>query len=428
VGKCYQIADARRRKATDQLSEVLMSNGQAIMPVVELVESGQMMLQEFLSIANQLILQAMFEMSVQNLVGVSHRGKRGGDVLRHGHQGGSISLATQKIHVRKPRLRQRKGGEVEVPLYAALRENPELARQVAKSMLHGVSTRSYAEIMPEMAEACGVSKSSISREFVAASAAQLEELQARCLDALDILIVYIDGLIFGGHHAIGAIGVDTQGRKHVLGVVEGATENEVVTVGLLQDLVKRGLDAQRVRLFVIDGSKALRAAITQVFGPQNPVQRCRIHKIHNVLGYLPKDLQKQVKCVMRAAYKLEAKEGMEKLRTHARWLEVEHPGAASSLLEGLNETFTINRLGLPPTLRRCLGTTNIIESSNSGVRQKTKRVTNWKSGDMVLRWAAAAFLETEKNYRRIMGHSQLWILKAALDEIQNEQRPQKIAA
>ncbi len=428
MGKLYQIADARRRKATGQLGAVLGANGQAIMPVVELIESGQLMLQEFLDCLNRMVLEIMMELSVQGMAGSSHQGKRGGEVLRHGHQGGTIRLATQKVHVSKPRLRQRNGGEVEVPLYALLRANPALAQQVAKTMLHGVSTRSYAQIIPEAAEACGVSKSSISREFIAVSTVKLEELQTRRFDELDILIVYIDGLIFGGHMVIGVIGVDTQGHKHVLGVAEGATENEVVVVGLLQNLVERGLDARRVRLFIIDGSKALRAAITQVFGPQNPVQRCRAHKIRNVLGYMPKDLQKQVKCVMRAAYKLEAKEGMEKLRTQVRWLESEYPSAAASLLEGLAETFTINRLQLPPTLCRCLGTTNIIESPHAGVRVKTNRVTNWQSGEMVLRWAASALMATEKNFRRIMGHDHLWILKAALDEIQNEQRPQKVAA
>ena len=428
MGKCYQIADHRRRQAARQLGEVLSANGQAILPVVELIESGQLMIQEFLDIVNRTVLETVLELSVRNMAGVSHQGKRGGEVLRHGRQGGTISLATQKLHVQKPRLRQRHGGEVEVPAYAAMRANPALAQQVAKSMLHGVSTRSYAEIIPEVAQSCGVSKSSISREFIIASAEKLEALQARRFDATDFLIVYIDGLIFGGHHAIGAIGVDTQGRKHVLGVAEGATENEIVAVGLLEDLVSRGLDAGRVRLFVIDGSKALRGAITQVFGPQNPVQRCRAHKIRNVLGYLPKELQKQVKCAMQASYKLEAKEGMEKLRTQARWLENEFPGAAASLMEGLAETFTINRLGLPPTLRKCLGTTNIIESSNAGVREKTGRVTNWQSGDMVLRWAASAMMATEKHFHRIMGHDQLWILKAALDEFQQEQRPQRLAA
>ena len=167
---------------------------------------------------------------------------------------------------------------------------------------------------------------------------------------------------------------------------------------------------------MIDGSKALRKAITQVFGAGHPVQRCRNHKLRNVHGHLPKDQHPQVKAAIHAAWKPDAKDGMQKLEQLARWLESDHPSAAASLREGLQEMFTINRLGLPPRLRKCLGTTNVIDSTHSGVRQKTRRVTNWKNGTMALRWAAASFVETEKSYRRIVGFDQLWMLKAHLDD------------
>ena len=209
--------------------------------------------------------------------------------------------------------------------------------------------------------------------------------------------------------------MDAEGRKHVLGLREGATENAVVVKDLLADLVARGVDPAR-RLFVVDGSKALRTAIDAVCGPQHPVQRCRNHKVENVIGYLPEPLKNQVKTVMKAAYRLPAEEGMARLKQQARWLEPEHPDAARSPLEGLEETFTINRLGLSPKLRRCLATTNLIESPHSGVRPRTRRVTNWQGGGMVVRWAAGAFLATEANFRRIGGYRELWLLKAALDE------------
>jgi transposase-like protein len=169
-------------------------------------------------------------------------------------------------------------------------------------------------------------------------------------------------------------------------------------------------------LFVIDGSKALRKAIDQVFGQHNPVQRCRNHKLQNVIGHLPQDQHDQAKATLRVAWRLDADEGMKKIEQYASWLENEWPSAAGSLREGLEETFTINRLGLPASLRRCLATTNLIGSSHSGVRQRTRRVTNWQSGNMALRWAAAAFAKTEERYRRIMGYQQLWILKAFLDD------------
>jgi transposase-like protein len=229
-------------------------------------------------------------------------------------------------------------------------------------------------------------------------------------------VIYIDGVRFGPHHVIGAIGVDSDGRKHVLGLREVATENAVVVKDLLSDLVARGMAPARRRLFVVDGSKALRAAIVAVFGSQHPVQRCRNHKVENVMGYLPEPLNDQVKTVMKAAYRLPAEEGLKRLKDQARWLQPEYPSAAASLLEGLEETFTINRLGLPLQLRRCLATTNLIESPHSGVRLRTRRVTNWQGGGMVLRWAAGAFIATEANFRRIDGSRDLWALKAARDE------------
>ena len=231
-------------------------------------------------------------------------------------------------------------------------------------LLAGVSTRRYGAVIGEMADTVGVSKSAVSRE---ASERVLAELMERRLDAWDLLVVYLDGIQFGAYHVLAAVGVDTDGTKHVLGVREGASENAEVTRALLEDLVDRGLDPARRRLFVIDGSKALRKAIDQVFGPQ-PVQRWRNHKLRNITGHLPKDQHAQVKSAFRAAMKLEAKQGEQKLEQLARWLERDYPSAAASLREGLSEMFTINRLGLPPRLRKCLSTTNLIDSTHSGVR------------------------------------------------------------
>ena len=192
----------------------------------------------------------------------------------------------------------------------------------------------------------------------------------------------------------------------------------------MESLLERGVRPDRRRLFVIDGSKALRAALEAVFGPQHPVQRCRKHKLDNVAGHLPRELQGQVKTLMRAAYRLSADEGMAQPKQQAQGLEQQYPSAAVSLREGLDETFTSNQLDLPPRLRRCLATTNVIESPTSGVRLRTRRVTNWQHGQMVLRWAAAAYLETEKHFRRIIGYRDLWMLKAVLDEDQDHSEEQ----
>ncbi|MBI9019436.1 MAG: transposase [Phycisphaerae bacterium] len=214
--------------------------------------------------------------------------------------------------------------------------------------------------------------------------------------------------------------MDSDGFKHVLGVQEGSSENSKVVIDLLNNMVKRGVKNDRLRLFIIDGSKALRCGITSVFGKENPVQRCRIHKLRNVLSYLPKDLHSQVESTMKAAYQLETKAGKEKLNRLADWLEKEHASAAGSLREGLDETFTINELKLPKELRRCLGTTNAIESPNSGIRSRTRRVKKWKDSTMVVRWVAASLLDMEKNFRRIMGFKHLWILDTKLRELAGE--------
>jgi transposase-like protein len=283
-------------------------------------------------------------------------------------------------------------------------------------LMHGVSTRNYRKVLPEMADTVGVAKSSVSREFIDASEEALRQLLERRFDDKDILIVYLDGLVFGQHHVIAALGVDAEGHKHVLGLIDGASENAAACTALLEDLVARGLKPGRRRLFVIDGSKALRAAIDAVYGTDNPVQRCRNHKVRNVLDHLPKDQRDQAKATLRAAYRLEPAEGKARLEQLAQWYQKDWPAAAASLREGLDETFTINAIGLPGKLRRCLATTNLIESPGSGIRLRTRRVCRWKDGSMVLRWAASAYLATEKTFRRIMGYEQLWMLKSYLDQ------------
>jgi transposase-like protein len=290
----------------------------------------------------------------------------------------------------------------------------------------GVSTRNYKQAIPKMAETVGVSKSAVSRHMAEASEAEVEALLARRFDGLKLLIIYIDGLIFGDYTMIGAVGVDSEGRKHVLGIREGATENSTVVTELLEDIVARGVDPKQRRLFVIDGSKAIRAAINAVFGVQQPVQRCRAHKLRNVLDYLPKDQRDQARSLLRAAWKLPPKEGMARIKKLAAWLDNSYPSAAASLLEGLEECFTINRLGLPPALMRCLATTNIIESPHAGVRIQTRRVTRWQNGRMVIRWLASAFIRTEEKFNKIMGYRDLWALEAIL----NDAKPdvEKVAA
>jgi len=331
-----------------------------------------------------------------------------------------VSLSNREVRVQRPRLRKKgkgKGAEVEIPAYDALRNSERLSHRIWEILMLGLSTRRYKEVLPQMAETVGVSKSEVSRHFVEASAEALEKLMERRFDELDVVVIYLDGVVFGDYHAVAAIGVDSVGCKHVLGLREGASENKVVAKALLEDLVERGISPERRRLFVIDGSKALRRAIDAVFGSENLVQRCRKHKERNVLGYLPKESKEQVESTIRAAWQLPPPKGKAKLEKMATWLEDEYPSAAASIREGLDEMFTINELQLPVSLKRCLGSTNLIESCFSGTRNRTRRVTNWQDGSMVLRWAASALLATEKNFRRVVGFQSLPILVAKLTEL-----------
>jgi len=293
-----------------------------------------------------------------------------------------------------------------------LKENTATAQRMMGALLRGVSTREYAEVLPEMAETVGVSRSSVSRQAIEGSAEQLRQLRERRWDSVDLLVTYIDGQRFGDHHVISAVGIDRDGAKHVLGIQAGATEN---SASVKEPLREQGLPTERKYLFVIDGAKALRAAIEPVCGSEQPVQRFRNHKMRNVLDELPKDHRAQALNLMRAAWRLaDADDGIKRLEQLARFLEHDYESAARSLREGMLEMFTVQRLQLPPSLYKCLGTANVIESPHSGVQKRTHKVTRWRDADMVERWVASAWLLTEKHFRKVIGYRDLWTLAVAL--------------
>lgn len=411
-----------------ELSSWLAAQGrQALLPVLELVrrESAGLAVDELIDAMGKAAVEAVLELSAAEVAGPKAQGRRDADVaarpvVHHGTQDGVVELSQRKLRVRRPRLRRRGGGagaEVEVPAYAALRANAALGRRVLEILLLGVSTRRYVRVLPDMADSLGVSKSAVSRHVIEEGERVLKELAERRFDDKDILIVYVDGMRFAGHHVLAAVGVDADGHKHVLGMTQGASENATTVTALLEGLVERGVRPEpgRRRLFVIDGAKALRSAIDRVYGQDNPVQRCRNHKLRNVLDHLPEDQQDQARAALRAAWKLPAKAGQSRLEQLAKWYEKDQPGAAASIREGLAEMFTVGALGLPKTLCRCLCTTNLIDSGHSAIRRATGRVTYWRDGSMALRWAAAAAAAAEKRFKRIMGCHQLWMLKAHLD-------------
>jgi transposase-like protein len=417
----YQVAS---KTDSRKIAEFLSRDGQLLLPFLDLICNTEQALDELIDVAGKAAIEAILLLSAEQVAGRKQPGKIKGDINWHGWQAGVVSLSERKLRIEKPRLRQKgkgSGTEVPVPAYEAMVMNSRITSRILDILMKGVSTRNYKAILPEMAETVGVSKSQISREFITASEEQMKSLCERRFDDVDILVVYLDGIQFGDCHVIVALGVDSGGCKHVLGLREGSSENKRVVTDLLTDMVERGVGPDRLRLFVIDGSKALRRAIDAVYGSKNPIQRCRNHKVRNVVDYLPEDQRDQVKSAMKAAFLLDADKGTAKLKQLAQWLEQEYTSAAASLLEGLDEMFTINRLGLPGSLRRCLGSTNVIESPNSGIRNRTGRVKNWQDHAMVVRWVAASLLDMEKRFKRIMGYQQLWILDAKLKALAEDE-------
>jgi transposase-like protein len=420
VKKTYHIVSRDAQSASATLEQFTKANGQFLLPLVELITEARVAVDEVISTVGRQTIETLLTLSAQEVAGERTPGKASGDVRWHGSQPGRVMLADRQVKVKRPRLRHKREGEVPVAAYAALQDNGATAQRMMGALLRGVSTRQYEEVLPEMAETVGVSRSSVSRQAIEGSAEQLRRLRERRWDYADLLVIYIDGQRFGAHHVISAVGIDREGAKHILGIELGATENAAAVKSLFTRLRDQGLPTDRRYLFVIDGAKALRAAIEEVFGTGQPVQRCRNHKMRNVLDELPREQHAQTLNLMRAAWKLtDADEGMKKLEQLARFLEHDHESAARSLREGIAEMFTVQRLKLPPSLYKCLGTTNVIESPQSGVQKRTNNVTRWRDADMVERWVASSWLLTEEHFRKVVGFRNFWALSVILGRGEN---------
>jgi putative transposase len=347
----------KERKSIHKLEEV---KGQELLvrvplPMAEVWAEMQAKVEELAGQAGLQILRAILENEVAHRVGPPHRPTPSAGSVRWGKQPGYVVFAGKKIPLERPRVRTREGQEVELESYGQLQQDGKLQRAVQEGVVAGLSTRNYGRAVDSVLEGYGIAKSSVSRQFVAASSNQLRVQCERRLEDLSLVVLMIDGIHFGGQVLVVALGIAASGEKHVLGVWQGATENTTVVKGLLEDLVDRGLDLQRRYLVVIDGSKALRAGVERVFGDRVEVQRCQIHKRRNVKEYLPENCQKDYDRRMRNAYAMsnytEAKGALEKI---FQQLERINPSAARSLEEGLEETLTVHRLGIGGVLRRNL--------------------------------------------------------------------------
>ena len=415
MSKTYQIVTKAAKESAAIIEQFCQANGQILLPLVNLIQNAGQVVETVIHEIGIQTLELILKLSAEQVAGARTPGQASGEIRWYGSQPGRIKLADRKVKVKRPRLRHKTDGEVKVPAYEALQQDRGLSERMLGALLRGVSTREYADVLPEMAETVGVSRSSISRQAIEASAEQLKQLQERRWDQIEILVIYIDGQRFGAHHILSAVGVSVDGKKHILGIEPGATENAAAVKRLLTHLRDQGLPTDRKYLFVIDGAKALRAGIEEVFGAQQPVQRCRNHKIRNVLDELPEDQQGQTLNLMRAAWKVPtAEEGEKRLEQLARFLEHDYESAARSLREGMAEMFTLQKLQIPGSLHKCLATTNIIESPQGGVQRRTDNVTRWRDQDMVQRWVASAWLVTEQHFRKILGYQDLWALAAIL--------------
>jgi putative transposase len=368
------------------------------------------------------VLQVLLAEDVDRLVGDKGRHNPARAAVRHGTEPGQVTLGGRRVRVRRPRVRTVDGtGELPVSTYQAFAATDLLDQLAVERMLAKLSTRRYqVGLEPVGADveraAVGTSKSAVSRRFVARTEHALAELLAQDLSDLDLVALLVDGIRVAAHTCVVALGITIDGTKVPLALAEGATENTTVVTDLLVGLRERGLDTTRPILVVIDGAKALRRAVTEVF--DHPViQRCQLHKLRNVTDRLPDALASVVAKRMRRAYHhgdpLVAQAELEAL---ARELDRAHPGAAASLREGLAETLTIGRLGVPPTLARTLRSTNTIESMIEICRDHAANVKRWQDGQMVLRWVAAGMGEARRQFRRVNGHLHLPALRVALDQ------------
>jgi transposase-like protein len=386
------------------------------LPMVEVWEEMQAQVEQLTGEAGLRIIGAILENEVTRRVGPSHQPGPESGAVRWGRQPGYVVFGGRKVAIERPRVRTRQGREVELDSYARLQHDGRRQRAVREGIVAGLTSRNYRRAVESVVEGYGIEKSSISREFVAASAAQLKRLCEKKLGELDLVAILIDGIHLGQQVLVVALGIANSGEKHVLGLWQGATENTTVVKELLEDLVARGLNPERRYLFVIDGAKALRAGIERVFGERAEVQRCQIHKRRNVKEHLPKGAQADTDRRIRNAYAMTeyaaTKAELEKI---FRQLERINPSAARSLEEGLEETLTVHRLGVGKLLRQTLASTNPIESCFSIVEKVARNVKRWRAGDHALRWTATGLLEAEKKFRKVKGYRELERLQRKLN-------------
>jgi transposase-like protein len=407
--KAYQNKQRQSRKWWEKI-EVETSDGNTTvelpMSLREAIGNSQDALSDLTHRVGLVLINAILKEEVKDLVGPLYHPADKVKLTRWGKQTGYVVWAGKKLNLKRPRVRT-KDGRSEIPLksYSAFQDEKALDEKIAQRVLLGLSCRNYERAINEFCDGYGLMPSSISRHFIKTSKQKLEDLMERRLDKINLAVIGIDGIAVAGEVLIIGVGIDTEGKKHILGLWQGSTENAETCKGLLNDMDRRGLKMDKKYLFAIDGSKALSKAIKDIFGTDSLIQRCQIHKRRNVKSYLPESYQKQIDNRLRVAYNMsnydEAKKLLEKT---AEDLKEINPSAARSLEEGMEETLTVHRLGLPEILRGTLSNTNFIESPLGIVRGIIRDVKRWRKGEQRLRWVASALIEAEQRMQRIKGY------------------------
>lgn len=414
--KRYQIDKQRAaqefRKAACATDEQI----QFALPLPEVLELVQKGLMDLALAALTKLAEGIMRWETNALAGPKNQADPDRDKSRWGSQPGYCVVGGQKVPLVRPRLRDKQNREVALGSYEMLQQASLMDDAVWHKIMHGLTTRGYGEVVRELEQAYGIEKSAVSEHFIEASRQRMEKLLSRPLDKYAICAMTIDGTCFADQDIVAAIGLTLQGRKVVLGIHQGATENSTVVKTLLEDIQRRGVDFDVPRLYVLDGGKGLHAAVRRMAGSCGLIQRCQVHKIRNVARHLTEEYQSAIRYKMSCAYSMGDKADAERaLKTLLHELMHLNPSAARSLEEGLEETLTMHRLRLPGNLRRTLSSTNLIESAFSMVETVCRNVKRWQGGDQYLRWVASGLLWAESRWYRIQGYRELPILVKELE-------------
>jgi transposase-like protein len=414
--KPYQIAAGRAVRQLRQWAEEKNPAVQLMLPMVEILTLAKGGAGELVREAGLRIMLLAMELEACALAGERYEHLPTRDANRWGHEAGFVVVDGQKVPIPRIRLRSKTGGgEVRLGTYETFQRAQNLDEEVWWKMLRGLTTRNYPLVTRSFAKAYGIEKSATSERFIQASRGKLKELMERPLGELKLCAMVIDGTPFKGRQMIAAIGIGEDGKKTVLGLREGATENTTVVSELLEDLARRGLDFSTPRLYVLDGAKALHAAVKRHGGEAAVIQRCQAHKRRNVLDQLPEEYQPGIERKLLAAYAMvEYADARRTLDQIHREVDRINPSAARSLEEGMEETLTAHKLRIPELLRKSLSSTNIIESAFSVAENLCRRVKRWREGDHRERWAGSALLLAETKFRRLKGYKEIPQLVTAL--------------